>query len=183
MNAARRAAALALTALALLTAPAAAQSALPFGSAGTANPVMSSKDWEAAVAAIGLDAQQRQVADALFNDAQDRMFAAKRRAGDELAKLEPAADDDRSLAAEAQARRTLAQSMQAEIDGLFAGLAPVGRTAVGVGRPVVARQRGVVGRVVRHGAWRTGGSALPSVLPCPCDTPPTGWRHRCGRHS
>jgi hypothetical protein len=143
MNAIRRVAALALTALACLAAPATAQIALPFGSAGTANPVMSSKDWEATVAAIGFDAQQRQVADALFNDAQDRMFAAKRRAGDELAKLGPAADDDRSLAAEAQARRTLAQSVQAEIDGLFAGLAPVVRDGQ---RAAVDREAGAAKR-------------------------------------
>ena len=125
MNAARRVAALALTALACLAAPATAQIALPFGSAGTANPVMSSKDWEAAVAAIGLDAQQRQVADALFNDAQDRMFAAKRTSDEARARVDPAATDERAAAARADARRALSQAMLAEIDGLFRTLGGV----------------------------------------------------------
>ncbi|NBP51080.1 MAG: hypothetical protein EBU70_07855, partial [Actinobacteria bacterium] len=82
-------------ALAILLWPAAAtavaQLALPIGSAGTASPVLPSKDWEASAAAIGLDAAQRQVADRAFDDAQERMFEVRRKAQDALSRVDPGA--------------------------------------------------------------------------------------------
>lgn len=138
--------ALALWLVAGLAAPAAAQFGLPIGSAGTASPVMASKDWEAALAAIGLDGAQRQVADAIFDEAQERMFDAARRADGEPPAAGSAATDSRDASAEEAARRALARTVLAEIDALFetvAKLAGEERGAAAEREAQAARRRAI----------------------------------------
>ena len=134
-------------ALAILLWPAAAtavaQLALPIGSAGTASPVLPSKDWEASAAAIGLDAAQRQVADRAFDDAQERMFEVRRKAQDALSRVDPGATDERSLAAAEDARRAQAEGILGEVDGLYRSLEPLVRPeqAAAVDRERLAARR------------------------------------------
>jgi hypothetical protein len=143
MTASRRTAiALALCLAGLAAGRGFAQFALPLGSAGTANPVMAGKDWEAAVAAIGLDGAQRQVADAIFDEAQERMFDAKRRADGDPGNGTAAPPGTRDAAAEEAARRALARDILAEVDGLFGTVARL----VGEERSAVAEREGQAAR-------------------------------------
>ena len=124
-------AAAALTiAFALLACPgraALAQFQLTMGTGSEANPVLASKDFDAIADAIGLDDTQRQVANAGFDDAQERMFAAKRRMDAIRARhgLDP--KDEQAIAEVEQGRRALSQAILAEVDSLFQAIAAVTR--------------------------------------------------------
>jgi len=113
--------------LALLSpaAGARAQFGLEFGGAAEANPVLSSKDFDAICDAVRLDAAQRQIAGTSFDDAQDRMFEAKRRADAVRARTGTNPTDDQSIAEREQARKALAQEVLNQLDNLFRAMVPV----------------------------------------------------------
>ena len=105
--------------------PAHAQFSLEFGGAAEANPVLASKDFDAICDALGLDATQRQIAGTAFDDAQERMFDAKRRADAVRARTGTNPSDDQAMAEREQARKALAQEILNQLDDLFRSLMPV----------------------------------------------------------
>ena len=121
---------LAATLLAFAAPGAVAQ--LSFGSPDQLPPVMTSKDYEALVAALALDPAQRAAADALFDDAQQRMFAIAsdgaglRRPGT-IAPLDAPAER-REAATREQKQRSEASRLLQETNALFD--AQIGRAHV-----------------------------------------------------
>jgi Spy/CpxP family protein refolding chaperone len=117
--------AVALLCVAVPTQQAAAQ--FWFGGGPARNPVLASKDLEEILDSAGLDDGQRQLAASMFDDAQLPMFAAKRRFDDEMARIGTANRDEKTTAAQQQARRALAQSIMESMDSFFQSLAAVAR--------------------------------------------------------
>ena len=114
-----------LLCVALPTQQAAAQ--FWFGGGPARNPVLASKDLEEILDSAGLDDGQRQLAASMFDDAQLPMFAAKRRFDDEMERIGTANNDEKTTAAQQQARRALAQSIMESMDSFFQSLAAVAR--------------------------------------------------------
>ena len=100
----------AMLALAAPACPAHAQFSLEFGGAAEANPVLESKDFDAICTALALDDTQRQIAGTAFDDAQDRMFEAKRRADAVRSRTGTDPSDDQAMAEREQSRKALAES-------------------------------------------------------------------------
>lgn len=98
-----------------------------FGGGPARNPVLASKDFEEILDSVGFDDGQRQLAASMFDDAQIPMFAAKRRFDDEMDRIGTTSRDEKSLAAQQQARRALSQSILETTDGFFQSLAAVAR--------------------------------------------------------
>jgi hypothetical protein len=98
-----------------------------FGGGPARNPVLASKDLEEILDSAGLDDGQRQLAASMFDDAQLPMFAAKRRFDDEMERIGTANNDEKTTAAQQQARRALAQSIMESMDSFFQSLAAVAR--------------------------------------------------------
>jgi hypothetical protein len=125
------AAAFALASLVALAAPRASHAQLSFGSPDQLPPVMTSKEYEALASALALDAAQRSAADAIFDDAQQRMFAiategaALRRPGTVGAFDAPA--DRRTAADREQRQRSESARLLQETNALFDALAAVAR--------------------------------------------------------
>lgn len=114
--------------LASLATNARAQMPFSLGIAGSTSPVLSSKDFQGILEAIGMDETQREVASSSFDDAQARMFAAKR-AADSVRTRAAGAEDDQHLAEQEQARRAMAQAILGEVDGLFQSMSAVATAA------------------------------------------------------
>lgn len=92
-----------------------------------ARAVMSGREWDALVEASGLDPAQRTAADAIFDDAQARMFESKRTA-DEAARRAGLFDPSRdAVVARAAAARAMRTALLAQVDELFASLAAIAR--------------------------------------------------------
>jgi hypothetical protein len=127
MRTIRLAAAVALALSGCLWRPALGQVQLTMGTASEANPVLPSKEYDAIADAIGLDDVQRQVANAGFDDAQERMFAAKRRMDAIRARHGSDPKDEQAIAEVEQGRRALSQAILAEVDSLFQAVAAVTR--------------------------------------------------------
>jgi hypothetical protein len=124
-------AAVAALAAALAGVPAATAAqvefALPGGEGRQERAVMSGREFDALSESVGFDPAQRTAADAIFDDAQARMFAAKR-TGDAAART--AGLFDRSAAATAargSAARAMRTSLLAQADELFASLGAIAR--------------------------------------------------------
>ena len=125
------AAAFVLSALAVLAAPHTSHAQLSFGSPNQLPPVMTSKEYETLAAALALDAGQRSAADALFDDAQQRMFAIAaegavlRRAGATGTFDAPA--DRRTATEREQRQRSESARLLQETNALFDALSAVVR--------------------------------------------------------
>ena len=140
----KKTAAIAATALALLAGrPSHAQGAIDFDAfaapqPGSVRTVMSGSEFDAVMEAVGFDAAQRTTAGSMFDDAQARMFDAKRSA-DAMAKGVGMFDrSTRAVEDRAKATRELRTRMLATVDELFASL---GAVAAAEQQPALARER------------------------------------------
>lgn len=148
-GAARLCVALVAMVAAVPAAPSSAQVevALPRGENRRSRAVMSGREFDAVAESVGLDPSQRTAADAMFDDAQARMFEAKRVADAAARKVglfEPSRD---AVAARGGATRTLRTSLLAQVDELFASLGAIARPDQ---QPALAHERRVARlRVIR----------------------------------
>jgi hypothetical protein len=153
----RTATALLALSIACLAPRATAMPQLSFGSPDALPPVMTSKEYDALVTALALDPSQRQAADAIFDDAQQRMFAI---AAADAALRQPDAgfaaqkDDRRTAAEREQRRRSEASLLMQETNAMFDALGAVARPdqREALDRERFAAQR----RVVRTAIDRLG---------------------------
>ena len=135
--------ALALVVAALAARPCHAQGAIDFESLAmprqaSIRTVMSGAEFDAAMESVGFDEGQRTTAGSMFDDAQSRMFEAKRSA-DALARGVGMFDRSvRAVEEQARAARGLRASMLATVDELFASL---GAVATAEQQPALARER------------------------------------------
>lgn len=139
-GAARLCVALVAMLAAIPAAPSSAQVeiALPGGESRRSRAVMSGREFDAVAEAVGFDPSQRTSADAMFDDAQARMFEAKRVADAAARKVglfEPSRD---AVAARDAAMRTLRTSLLAQVDELFASLGAIARPDQ---QPALAHER------------------------------------------
>jgi hypothetical protein len=141
-------AALACTALALVlaapaTRPCHAQGAIDFESfsmprQASIRTVMSGAEFDAAMEAVGFDEAQRTTAGSMFDDAQARMFEAKRAADAQARGVGMFDRSVRAVEEQAKAARALRASMLATVDELCTSL---GAVATAEQQPALARER------------------------------------------
>ncbi len=120
---------LALGAAAMPAEPSAAQVeiALPGGEDRRSRVVMSGREFDGVAEAVGFDPSQRTTADAMFDDAQARMFEAKRTADAAARKVGLFEPSREAVAARGAAMRALRTSLLAQVDDLFASLGAIAR--------------------------------------------------------
>ena len=137
-------AALAALALAILAdRPCRAQGAIDFDAFATPQPasvrtVMGGAEFDAVMEAIGFDAGQRTTAGSMFDDAQARMFEAKRAADAQARGLGMFDRSARTVEERSKATRELRTRMLATVDELFAAL---GAVATAEQQPALVRER------------------------------------------
>lgn len=128
-GAARVCVALVAMAAAVPAAPSSAQVeiALPGGEDRRSRVVMSGREFDGVAEAVGFDPSQRTTADAMFDDAQARMFEAKRTADAAARKVGLFEPSREAVAARGAAMRALRTSLLAQVDDLFASLGAIAR--------------------------------------------------------
>lgn len=128
-GAARVCVALVAMAAAVPAAPSSAQVeiALPGGEDRRSRVVMSGREFDGVAEAVGFDPSQRTTADAMFDDAQARMFEAKRTADAAARKVGLFEPSREAVAARGAAMRALRTSLLAQVDDLFASLDAIAR--------------------------------------------------------
>ena len=121
--------ALGTLAASMASQPAAAQVevALPGAEGRRSRVVMSGREFDAVAEAVGFDPSQRTAVDAMFDDAQARMFDAKRTADAAARKVGLFDQSREATAARSAAMRALRTSMLAQVDELFASLGAISR--------------------------------------------------------
>jgi hypothetical protein len=121
--------ALGTLAASMASQPAAAQVevALPGAEGRRSRVVMSGREFDAVAEAVGFDPSQRTVVDAMFDDAQARMFDAKRTADAAARKVGLFDQSREATATRSAAMRALRTAMLAQVDELFASLAAISR--------------------------------------------------------
>jgi hypothetical protein len=134
---------IALVLAALASRPCHAQGAIDLDAFATPQPasvrtVMSGAEFDAAMEAVGFDAGQRTTAGSMFDDAQARMFEAKRAADAQARGLGMFDRSARTVEERAKATRELRTRMLATVDELFSSLAAV---ATAEQQPALARER------------------------------------------
>jgi hypothetical protein len=134
---------IALVLAALASRPCHAQGAIDLDALATPQPasvrtVMSGAEFDAAMEAVGFDAGQRTTAGSMFDDAQARMFEAKRAADAQARGLGMFDRSARTVEERAKATRELRTRMLATVDELFSSLAAV---ATAEQQPALARER------------------------------------------
>jgi hypothetical protein len=100
--------------------------------------VMSGADFDAAMEAVGFDEGQRTTAGSMFDDAQARMFEAKRAADAQARGVGLFDRSARAVEERSKAARELRTRMLATVDDLFAAL---GAVATAEQQPALARER------------------------------------------
>lgn len=100
--------------------------------------VMSGADFDAAMEAVGFDEGQRTTAGSMFDDAQARMFEAKRAADAQARGVGLFDRSARAVEERSKAARDLRTRMLATVDDLFAAL---GAVATAEQQPALARER------------------------------------------
>jgi hypothetical protein len=118
---------IALVLAALASRPCHAQGAIDLDALATPQPasvrtVMSGAEFDAAMEAVGFDAGQRTTAGSMFDDAQARMFEAKRAADAQARGLGMFDRSARTVEERAKATRELRTRMLATVDELFSSL-------------------------------------------------------------
>lgn len=113
--------------MALQPAAAQVEVALPGAEGRRSRVVMSGREFDAVAEAVGFDPSQRTAVDAMFDDAQARMFDAKRTADAAARKVGLFDQSREATAARSAAMRALRTSMLAQVDELFASLGAISR--------------------------------------------------------
>lgn len=148
--------ALGAAAAAMPAAPSSAQVeiALPGREDRRSCVVMSGREFDGVAEAVGFDPSQRTTADVMFDDAQARMFEAKRTADAAARKVGLFEPSREAVAARGAAMRALRTSLLAQVDDLFASLGAIARPEQ---QPALLHERRVARlRVIRTTAPESG---------------------------
>ena len=130
--------------------------------------VMSGADFDAAMEAVGFDEGQRTTAGSMFDDAQARMFEAKRAADAQARGVGLFDRSARAVEERSKAARDLRTRMLATVDDLFTAL---GAVATAEQQPALARERAKARRnairaTCRPPAWACAWRRPISTHPC-----------------